>query len=228
MLQDDVQLIRKTLLGDETAFATLVEKYQKGVHALIWRKIGDFHHAEEITQDTFIQAYKKLGTLKDPKSFAGWLYVIANRLSINWIQRSQPKTAMQSLEDTSIVEIEESSYTHHGSEQRETEVAEQRSDVVKKLLGKLPESERTVVTLHYLSEMTAKEIGNFLGVSVNTIKSRLRRGRERLQAAESLVREVLGGVQLSADLTERIMRQVAEINPIVPPPLENRWFHGWL
>ena len=104
------------------------------------------------------------------------------------------------------------------SEQRETEVAEQRSDVVKKLLGKLPESERTVVTLHYLSEMTAKEIGNFLGVSVNTIKSRLRRGRERLQEAESLVREVLGGVQLSADLTERIMRQVAEINPIVPPP----------
>ena len=217
MLQDDVQLIRKTLLGDESAFGTLVQKYQKGVHALIWRKIGDFHYAEEITQDTFLQAYKKLGTLKDPKCFAGWLYVIANRLSINWLQRSKPKTAMQSLEETSIVEIEESSYTHHGSEQRETEVAEQRSDVVKKLLGKLPESERTVVTLHYLSEMTAKEIGNFLGVSVNTIKSRLRRGRERLQVAESLVREVLGGVQLPADLTERIMRQVAEINPIVPP-----------
>ena len=176
MLQDDVQLIRRTLLGDETAFATLVEKYQKGVHALIWRKIGDFHHAEEITQDTFLQAYKKLGTLKDPKCFAGWLYVIANRLSINWLQRSKPKTAMQSLEETSIVEIEESSYTHHVSEQRETEVAEHRSEVVKRILEKLPESERTVVTMHYLGEMTAKEIGNFLGVSVNTIKSRLRRG----------------------------------------------------
>ena len=108
MLQDDVQLIRRTLLGDDSAFAALVEKYQNSVHGLIWRKIGDFHHAEEITQDTFLQAYKKLGTLKDPKSFAGWLYVIANRLSINWIQRSKPKTAMQSLEDTSIVEIEES------------------------------------------------------------------------------------------------------------------------
>ena len=217
MLEDDVQLIRKTLLGDDSAFAALVEKYQKGVHGLIWRKIGDFHHAEEITQDTFLQAYKKLETLRDPKSFAGWLYVIANRLSINWIQRSKPKTAMQSLEDTSIVEIEESSYTYHVSEQRETEVAKHRSDVVKKLLGKLPESERTVVTLHFLGEMTTKEIGNFLGVSVNTIKSRLRRGRERLQGAESWVREVLGSVQLSPDLTERIMRQVAEINPIAPP-----------
>ena len=103
------------------------------------------------------------------------------------------------------------------SNQRETEVKEHRSEVVKKLLEKLPESERTVVTLYFLSEMTAKEIGNFLGVSVNTIKSRLRRGRARLQEAESWVREVLGGVQLSADLTERIMRQVAEINPVVPP-----------
>ena len=217
MLEDDVQLIRKTLLGDDSAFAALVEKYQKGVHGLIWRKIGDFHHAEEITQDTFLQAYKKLETLRDPKSFAGWLYVIANRLSINWIQRSKPKTPLHSLEATPIVEIEESSYTYHTMNQRETEVEEHRSEVVKKLLEELPESERTVVTLHFLGEMTTKEIGNFLGVSVNTIKSRLRRGREHLQAAEYLVREVLGGVQLSVDLTERIMRQVAEINPIAPP-----------
>ena len=215
MLQDDVQLIRRTLSGDESAFGTLVQKHQKGVHALIWRKIGDFHHAEELTQDTFLQAYKKLGTLKDHNHFSGWLYVIANRLSINWLQRYKP--TMQSLEDTPVEEVEESSYKHHIFNQRETEAAEQRSETVKNLLEKLPESERTVVTLHYLGEMTTKEIGNFLGVSINTIKSRLRRGRERLQEAESLVHEVLGRVQLPADLTERIMRQVADINPVVPP-----------
>ena len=115
------------------------------------------------------------------------------------------------------MEIEESDYIHYMSDQRETEIKEHRSEVVKKLLERLPESERTVVTLHFLGEMTTKEIGNFLGVSVNTIKSRLRRGRARLQEAESWVREVLGGVQLSPELTERIMRQVAEINPVVPP-----------
>lgn len=215
MLQDDVQLIRRTLSGDESAFGTLVQKHQEGVHALIWRKIGDFHHAEELTQDTFLQAYKKLSTLKDHNHFSGWLYVIANRLSINWLQRYKPK--MQSLEDTPIQEVEESSYKHYMFNQRETGAAEELSETVKNLLKKLPESERTVVTLYYLSEMTAKEIGNFLGVSVNTIKSRLRRGRERLQEAEALVREVLGRVQLPADLTERIMQQVADINPIVPP-----------
>ena len=215
MLQDDVQLIRRTLSGDESAFGTLVQKHQKGVHALIWRKVGDFHHAEELTQDTFLQAYKKLSTLKDHNHFSGWLYVIANRLSINWLQRY--KRAMQSLEDTPVEEVEESSYQHYMSNQRETEAAEHRSETVNSLLEKLPESERTVVTLHYLGEMTTKEIGNFLGVSVNTIKSRLRRGRERLQEVESLVHEVLGRVQLPADLTERIMRQVADINPVVPP-----------
>ena len=215
MLEDDVQLIRRVLSGDESAFSTLVNKHKKGVHALIWRKVGDFHHAEEITQDVFLQVYRKLGTLKDPKCFAGWLYVIANRLSLNWIQRHTP--AMQSLEDTPAIEIEESSYTHYMTELRETETSEHRSEVVKELLENLPESERTVVTLYYLGEMTVKEIGNFLGVSVNTIKSRLRRGRERLQETETLVREVLGSVQLPADLTERIMRQVADMNPVAPP-----------
>ena len=215
MLEDDVQLIRRTLSGDESAFNTLVEKHQKGVHALIWRKIGDFHFAEEITQDTFIQVYRKLGTLKDPKCFAGWLYVIANRLSLNWIHRWKP--THESLEDTPVEEIEASSYTHYMTEEHDTKVAEHCSEVVKKLLEKLPESERTVVTLHYLGEMTVKEIGNFLGVSVNTIKSRLRRGRERLQEAESVVRKVLGNMPLSADLTESVMRQVADINPAAPP-----------
>ena len=215
MLENDVQLIQRILSGDDSAFNTLVERHHKAVHALIWRKIRDFHYAEELTQDVFLQVYKKLGTLKDPKCFAGWLYVIANRLTLNWIQRHKP--AMQSLEETPLEEIDESSYTHYVTLEREADAAEQNSEIVKKLLERLPESERTVVTLYYLGEMTVKEIGNFLGVSVNTIKSRLRRGRERLQASESLVSEVLGSVQLPADLTARIMRQVADINPIVPP-----------
>ncbi len=215
-MENDVQLIRRILSGDDSAFSTLVEKHQMGVHALIWRKIGDFHYAEELTQDVFLKAYRKLGTLEDPRCFAGWLYVIADRLTLNWIRRQKP-SSMQSLENTPPEEIEEVSYAHYVALESKTRTAEHRTEVVKGLLEKLPESERTVVTLYYLGEMTTKEIGNFLGVSVNTVKSRLRRGRERLQASESLVRDVLGSVQLPADLTARIMRQVADINLTVPP-----------
>ena len=216
MVEDNVQLIRRILSGDEEAFSILMRKHQKNVHALVWRKIGDFHIAEEITQDTFIQVYKKLGTLEDPNRFSGWLYVIANRLCINWVKRNKAKIDklnMQSLEDTSPKEIEESSYIRHMSDQSKIE----NYDLVKKLLQELPESERTVVTLYYLGEMTVKEIGKFLGVSVNTVKSRLRRGRKRLQEEASLVQETLGGVSLPTDLIENVMREISTLKPTVPP-----------
>ena len=216
MEKDDVQLIRSTLLGNDAAFNTLVQKYQKNVHALVWRKIGDFHYAEEITQDTFLQAYKKLSTLKNHNQFAGWLYVIANRLCINWMRKKKP--AMQSLEGTRAEEVAQYSYNHYVSGEREAEAAEHRSEIVEKLLSRLPESERTVVTLYYLGEMTSKEIGKFLGVSVKTIHSRLHRARKRLQEKdELLVQEVLGGVQLPPHLIESVMQQVADLKPTPPP-----------
>ena len=66
--------------------------------------------------------------------------------------------------------------------------------------------------------MTAKEIGKFLGVSVGTIKSRLRRGRKRLQEDEELmIQEVFGGVRIPASLGENVMRQVADLKPTPPP-----------
>ncbi len=214
--ENDVKLIHKILSGDDAAFGILVEKYQKSVHTLVWRKIGDYHYAEDIMQDAFLQAYKKLSTLKDPNQFAGWLYVIANRLCIDWIRKQkwmqEQKFVMQSLEDTRPEEIERSSYTHHVSEQSRTESTEHSHALVKKLLEKLPESERTVVMLYYLDEMPTKEIGKFLGVSANTIASRLHRARKRLQGdQELLVQEVLDDTQLSENLKENIMSQLESI-----------------
>jgi len=214
--ENDVQLIHRVLSGNDKAFDILVERYQKSVHALVWRKIGDFHYAEEITQDAFLQAYKKLSTLKNPHQFAGWLYVIASRLCIDWMRKQKP--AMQSLENTRMEEIEEVSYRQYVSEQQRTRSAERRHEIVKKLLEKLPESERTVVTLYYLGEMTTKEIGKFLGVSAKTISSRLTRARKRLKEKEDLfVREFFGGVQLSTNLKQNIMRQVADLSPTSIP-----------
>ena len=215
--ENDVQLIHSILSGNDEAFSVLVRKHQKSIHALAWRKVGDFHIAEEITQDTFLQVYKNLAQLKNPNQFGGWIYVIANRLCSKWLQKN--KLATQSLDDTPMEEIEGISYTHYVSDQRQTEVAEDRHELVKKLLSKLPESERTVVTLFYLGEMTAQEIGKFLGVAINTIKSRLRRGRKRLQEQqeELLVRETLGSIPFPAQVTERIMQEVANIKPTPSP-----------
>ena len=224
MVEDDVQLIHKVLAGDDEAFTALIRKHQQSVHALAWRRISDFQFAEEITQDAFLQAYKKLLTLKDPSQFSGWLYVITNRLCNKWLQKN--KSAVESLEDVPMVEIESMFYEHYVSEQNEEEARTHRHKLVRKLLDTLPESERTVMTLYYLGEMTTKEISKFLGVSVHTITSRLQRARKRLQQEEELlVQETLGSVQLSENLTQNIARKVSDMKPT--PPSTGKPFLPW-
>ena len=223
MKNEDAQLVSQFLAGDEGAFTKLVKKHQRSVHALTWRKVGDFHIAEEITQDTFLKAYQKVATLKNPNQFAGWLYVIADRLCIAWHRKQKPP--MESLETTSGEEIEESSYRHYEDEQRVEASTEHRQGRVRSLLEKLPESERTVVTLHYLGEMTCKAISEFLGVSPNTVKSRLQRARNRLKEQENMIQETLGSIHLPTTFTETIMKQVADIKPI--PPANSKPLIPW-
>ena len=214
MEHNDAELIQRVLQGDQDAFSPLVTKYQKRVHALAWRKIGDFHIAQEITQDAFFKAYQQLGTLKNYNLFSGWLYVIAARLCSDWFRKNPPPE--QSLEVTDMSEVSQVSYSQYVAEKQATEADETLREVVKKLLQKLPESERTVITLHYLGEMTIKAISEFLGVSPNTVKSRLSRARNRLKKEEDMIQQNLGSFQLPTQLTENIMREISRIVPTAP------------
>ena len=214
MKNSDVELIHRILDGDDSAFSELVNKYQKPVHALVWRKIGDFHIAEEITQDTFLKAYERLGTLKQPQRFTGWLYVIAANNCKMWLRKKRLQT--QPLEETDSAQLEKATYSQYVVEEKERTIGEAKREVVKQLLATLQESDRTVITLHYFSEMSAAEIGKFLGVSVNTIKSRLRRAQQRLKQEEPIVREALEHFQITPHLTENIMREISRLNPVAP------------
>ena len=214
MKNDDVKLIQRVLSGDDTAFSTLVKKYQKSVHALVWRKIGDFHIAEDITQDTFLKAYQKLATLKEPQSFASWLYVIATNHCKTWLRKKRLST--QALQDTSTMELERAAYAGYVIEENEQRITDVQREVVKKLLAKLQESDRTIITLYYLGGMTYEEISQFLGVSVSAIKNRLYRARQSLKKEEPVIREALGNFQITPNLTENIMREIARIKPTAP------------
>ena len=213
MKHNDVELVHNILAGDENAFVDLVEKYQKQVHALAWRKIGDFHIAEEITQDTFLKVYQKLKTLKDPNQFSGWLYVIATNQCRAWLRKKRIDT--EPLEDTEVDKIEEA-YSRYVAEEKLKATIETQREVVKKLLAKLKESERTVMTLHYFGEMTTEEISRFLGVSTSAIKLRLHRARQRLQKEEPMIREALSNFKLSPNLTDNIMQRIEHIKPTAP------------
>lgn len=191
MKNDDTQLIERVLAGDESAFNALVQKYQKPVHAFVWRKIGDYHVAEEITQDIFLRVYQKLDTLNNQESFAGWLYVIAARYCFAWFEKK--RFPMKSLEAMPAEELEDLAYTQYHSHQQEESVSERQREVVNNLLQKLPVSERAAVTLHYFDNKSCEDIGEYLGVSPNTVKSRLHRARKRLLKEEHTVRKLWGG-----------------------------------
>ena len=214
MKNSDTQLIQRVLNGDDTAFSELVKKYQKQVHALAWRKIGDFHIAEEITQDTFLRAYQQLRTLKKPQRFASWLYVIAANRCNTWLHKKHFRA--QLLKNKGGAQPKKPSYSEYAVEENERISVEAQREVVKKLLAKLEESERTVMTLHYFAEMSCAEIGAFLGVSANTIKSRLRRAQQRLKKEEPMIREALENFQISPNLTETVMREVTRVKLDAP------------
>ena len=214
MKNDDVQLIQRVLDGDDTAFSALVRKYQRSVHALAWRKIGDFHIAEEITQDTFLKVYQRLSTLKAPQSFTSWLYVITANHCKAWLRKNRTRT--QSLENTSNTQLEKRAYSGYIIEENKRMAVETQREVVKKLLAKLQDSDRTIITLYYLGGMTYDEISKFLGVSEATIRNRLYRARRRLKKEEPMIREALENFQITSNLTENIMREISRLKPIAP------------
>lgn len=189
MKNEDVDLIHRILAGDEAAFTALVERHRKWVHSLAWREIGDFHAAQEITQDTFIQAFKSLPTLTDHRRFLGWLHVIAKRQCIEWLRR-KPMT-MQSLDAMPRTELETVFYTQYLENEQTQASRDGLREVVERLLQKLPETERSVMVLHYFNGLTCEEVGERLDVSLNTVKSRLYRARKRLEQEEPMLRENL-------------------------------------
>lgn len=202
MRNDDVALVRHTLAGDETAFATLVEKYRKQVHALAWRTIGDFHIAQDITQETFLKAHQKLGVLKDPQRFSGWINAIAARLCLAWFR--ERRLNVQLSENVSSATRRNDPYSGYLVREQAKEASQELREIVKKWLAKLSENERTVITLHYFDGMLCEDIAAFLGVTPNTVKSRLNRARNRLKKNESLGQSALDDFQSFATLSEMV------------------------
>ena len=216
MALHDTELIQRTLAGDESAFGFLVDKYKGSVHALAYRKLGDFHTAEEITQDTFLKAYQKLSTLKDPGRFPGWLYVIAARCCISWLRQNRLQT--ESLDNVKG-EMNVQSWTKYTDARLREEVHN--------ALESLPESERTVLTLYYMAGMTSEEIGRFIGTSCGAIRDRLYRARTHLKEELTMIEETLGGFQLPPSLTQEIMRQIPN-SSLTPTPTTSKPLAPWI
>ncbi len=169
----DGHIIRKCLGGDAEAFDFLVDKYKSSLYAFVYAKVGNFHDAEDLTQEVFLNAYEKLGTLKRWDNFFAWLYSIAsNRCKNFWRSRSRRP-------DTEYVEDQDTACLERPSLDAYQE--DLRYEVLHDALASLPETHRQVLTLYYLGGMRSKEIAQFLGTSPDTINMRLSRARSQIK-----------------------------------------------
>ena len=189
MKTDNIVLIQLTLAGDESAFASLVGKYQEQVHAYAYRKTGDFHIAEDITQETFLEAYRNLAKLRDFAKFSTWLLAIANYLCIAWFRKNQSRS--KSLRENYTINTETDTYSRYVALENERDAAEAQRELAQQLLSMLKESDRQLIRLHYFEEMTSAEISNYLGVPQNTVKSQLHRARQRLKQYDLSTQETI-------------------------------------
>ena len=217
MANSDAELIQRTLDGDDTAFGFLVDKYKGAVHALAYRKIGNFHTAEDITQDTFLKAYQKLHTLKDWRHFPGWLYRIASRLCLMW-HRGQ-RLVPQPLDKVESSHMDALAWAKHTDRQTRQSVHDG--------LEALPESQRTVLTLHYLGGMTCEEIARFIGTSRGAVLNRLYHARHQLKKEMiPMMESTLGAFQLPPTFTQQMMNRIDRTPPTTTP--QGKPFLPWI
>jgi RNA polymerase sigma-70 factor (ECF subfamily) len=167
-----IRLVRAAQRGDRQAFGRLAERYQRAVYATALRRLGNHNEAQELCQEVFIQALQKIGQLRDPRCFGGWLRSIASRMSINRAVRRAPLVPA----DTDVLEATRmESLTPLGAV-----LARERRSQVQSGLGRLPTLDRDTLVAFYFDGRSLLEMSEDFASPVGTIKRRLHVARKRL------------------------------------------------
>lgn len=175
----DESLALKCLGGDISAFEELVNRYKRPVFSIIYRMVGHYQEAEDITQDVFINVYQKLYQFDSNKKFAPWIYRIATNASISALRKKKKVVSLDF--DESYGKAYEDYYTaNSGNPQLEFEREELRH-FVNEAINELPESYRAVVILRYQMDLNNQEIAEVLGVSKENIEVKVHRARKALR-----------------------------------------------
>ncbi len=172
----DSEIISIVLKGDHNAYALLVERYKSYVFTLTFRFTKNREDAEEVSQDIFIKAYRSLADFKGTAKFSTWLYTIVNTTCITFLRKK--RLDVKSLDDERTFEVADSQDSGFRANQVEQK---SRLNMVNQAIALLSADDAEIITLFYKNEQSLEEIGQILGVEVNTAKVRLHRARTRLK-----------------------------------------------
>ena len=185
----DQQAIEAVLAGEINAFETLVRRYQDRLFNTLAHLLCDRHEAEEVVQDTMLQAYSKLSNFHGRSSFYTWLYRVAFNLAMSRKRKRHPKVSLNEIQ------------TNHGLDPESPIAApdsslleEETASRVQQALRSLQKEFRAVMVLREMEGCDYATISEMLDIPIGTVRSRLSRGRGMLR---DLLQESIGELDLS-------------------------------
>lgn len=216
----DNELVWAAMNGDVQAFSLIVEKYSNALCSVAYGVLGDFHLAQDIVQESFIQAYFKLHALKDPEKIGSWLYAITYRQSVDWKRK-------QSKEQHALERYE---WLNHPASFEEIVDKREIHIEIWKALNKLGELNRIIMILFHMSGLTMESIGNLLNMSIRAVESRHRRTRKLLK--QELVDILFEGLQnpfsnesMATNVTANLIKQAGQFYiPVADKIRSSHWF----
>jgi RNA polymerase sigma-70 factor (ECF subfamily) len=158
--------------GDRQAFGRLIENFERAVYATAYRRLNNHAEAQELCQDVFLQAMRKIDQLEDPRCFGGWLRSIADRMAINRLMRRGPSTSADTdLLNSDRVELRTPMVVL---------LEREREDQVRRGLRRLRRMDRETLVAFYFDGRSINEMSKKFETPVGTIKRRLHVARKRL------------------------------------------------
>ncbi len=186
----DQELVERAQKGDKRAFELLVMKYQRKLARLLSRMVRDPAEIEDITQESFIKAYRALPQFRGESAFYTWLYRIAVNTAKNYLvargRRAPTSTEFNAEEAEGFEEAELLRDIATPDAELQTK---QIAEAVNKAVDALPEELRTAITLREIEGLSYEEIAQMMDCPIGTVRSRIFRARE---AIAEKIRPMLG------------------------------------
>ncbi len=179
---EELALIKRVRDGDKNAFEALVVANQKQIYNLALRMVGNEHDASDISQESFLRAYKSLGDFRGDSKFSVWLYRLTSNVCIDFLRsRKRWESVPLSVSDDEDEERELDIPDERFAPESELQKKELRAAIARALQA-LPEEHRRILTLRELGGLSYEELGRALSLEPGTVKSRLSRARKKLCA----------------------------------------------
>jgi len=206
---NDVNLVILSLGGDRSAFCEIVSRYQNLLCSLAYSAVGDIKYSEDLAQEAFVEAWKKLDTLKDPEKLKSWLCGIL-RFKISHYRRKEARQPTKGANDLVDYESEGSEHTHLET----AAINEQEQALLWQTLDKMENNYREPLILFYREQQSVERVAAELDLTLATAKQRLSRGRKLLKIAIiSLVEETLTKTKPGVGFTAGVLAVISSISP---------------